>query len=190
MNSVKFGEPSARYGGGNPEPSFLLLIILLPQQENKMPRKRKYSDEELVNAVKNNQPIRSVLQEIGLTPAGGNYESIKKRIRELDVDTSHFLGQAILKGKTHSYGTRPLKEVLIHKKLENTWRLKKRLLTESIKEYRCEKCKRNEWLGQPIPLELHHKDGYRTNNTLHNIELLCPNCHAFTDNYRGSKKKV
>jgi hypothetical protein len=39
-------------------------------------------------------------------------------------------------------------------------------------------------------LELHHKDGDRTNNILSNIELLCPNCHALTDNYRGSKKKV
>ncbi|NOY98461.1 MAG: HNH endonuclease [Chloroflexi bacterium] len=155
-----------------------------------MPRKRKYSDEQLINAVQNSQSIRSVLQKIGLTPAGGNYESIKKRIHELGIDTSHFLGQAILKGKTHTYGTRPLEDILVHKKLENTWRLKKRLLVEHIKEHRCEKCRGTEWQGEPIPLELHHKDGDRTNNTLQNIELLCPNCHALTDNYRGGKKKV
>jgi len=45
-------------------------------------------------------------------------------------------------------------------------------------------------LGGLIPLELHHRDGDRTNNSLANIELLCPNCHALTDNYRGGKKKV
>lgn len=48
------------------------------------------------------------------------------------------------------------------------------------------------WLDMPIPLELHHKDGevIGPNNLLQNIELLCPNCHALTDNYRGGKKKV
>lgn len=151
---------------------------------------RKYTDEQLKEAVQSSHSIRAVLDKIGLTPAGGNYETIQKRIQELELDTSHFMGQAILRGKTHTYNTRPLGEVLIHKKLENTWRLKSRLLQEGLKKHQCERCQNTEWLGQPIPLELHHKNGDRTNNTLPNIELLCPNCHALTDNYRGSKKKV
>ena len=101
-----------------------------------------------------------------------------------------FLGQAILRGKTHNYGTRPLDQVLVHQKLENTWRLRNRLVSEGLREHRCERCGNSEWQGEPIPLELHHKDGDRTNNALSNIELLCPNCHAMSDNYRGSKKKV
>lgn len=155
-----------------------------------MSRKRKYTNEQLAEAVKTSHSIRAVLKKIGLTPAGGNYGAIKKRISELELETSHFLGQAILRNKTHTYGTRPLEKILVHKKLENTWRLKNRLLREEIKEHHCEKCGNTEWLGNPIPLELHHKDGDRTNNRLQNIELLCPNCHSLTDNYRGSKKKV
>ncbi len=46
------------------------------------------------------------------------------------------------------------------------------------------------WLNKPIPLELHHKDGDNTNNELDNLELLCPNCHALTDNYRGRNKQA
>lgn len=153
-------------------------------------KSRKYTNKQLEEAVKTSYSISAVLKKIGLTPAGGNYESIKKRIQELNLDTSHFLGQAILRGKTHAYNTRPLEEILVHKKLENTWKLKNRLLREGIKEHRCECCGQTEWLGNPIPLEFHHKDGDRTNNTLQNIELLCPNCHTLTDNYRGSKKKV
>lgn len=45
--------------------------------------------------------------------------------------------------------------------------------------------KLSEWMGKPIPLELHHKDGNHYNNDLSNLEILCPNCHAQTDNYRG-----
>ncbi len=131
-----------------------------------------------------------MLQKLGLTPRGGNYETVQKRIQELDLDTSHFLGQAILRGKTHNYGTRPLDKILVHKKLENTWRLRNRLVSEGAKVHRCEHCQNSEWQGELIPLELHHKDGDRTNNALDNIELLCPNCHALTDNYRGGKKKV
>ena len=62
----------------------------------------------------------------------------------------------------------------------------------------CEECGLSEWQDQPIPLELHHRDGNRANNKLNNLVLLCPNCHALTPNYRGrgqnnygsNKKKV
>ena len=85
---------------------------------------RKYSDEELTKAVQESYSMRAVLQKIGLTPVGGNYESIAKYIQNLGLDTSHFLGQAILRGQSHSYGTRPLEKVLVKGEIENTWRLK------------------------------------------------------------------
>lgn len=151
---------------------------------------RRYTDEQLKQAVESSYTIRAVLQALGLKPLGGNYETVAKRIRELGLDTSHFLESGHLKGKSHSYKTRPLESILQHLKLENTWRLRNRLIREGLKAHRCEKCGNIEWMGQPIPLELHHKDGDRTNHRLENLELLCPNCHAVTDNYRGSKKKV
>jgi hypothetical protein len=150
---------------------------------------RRYSDEQLVEAVKSCRSVRAVLAQIGLAPAGGNYVVIRKRMRELALDTSHFLGQAIFRGRTHAYKTRPLHEVLVNRKTENTWRLRNRLVAAELKQWRCELCGQAEWLGRPIPLELHHKDGDVRNNVLGNIELLCPNCHALTDNYRGKKKR-
>src|SRR5581483_440358 len=151
---------------------------------------RRYNDEQLKNAVKNSYTMRAVLQELGLSPVGGNYETVEKRIRELGINTSHFLGSDHLEGKTHNYGTRPLDRILVHLKLETTWRLRNRLIREGIKANKCERCGNTEWMGESIPLELHHKNGDRTNNTLENLILLCPNCHATTDNYRCSKKKV
>ena len=64
-------------------------------------------------------------------------------------------------------------------------KVRKKLLEEGYKTHKCECCDLTEWMGKPIPLELHHKDGDRNNNTIENYELLCPNCHAFTDSYRG-----
>ena len=151
---------------------------------------RRYTDQDLRQAVVTCSSIRAVLRAIGLVPAGGNYELVKKRIRGLNLDTSHFTGQGHLRGRSHPYRTRPLAEVLTNGKLENTWRLKARLLQEGLKAHRCECCGRARWMGLSIPLELHHRDGERTNNALANIELLCPNCHALTGSYRGRKKKV
>ena len=64
-------------------------------------------------------------------------------------------------------------------------KLRVRLIKEGIKEHKCERCTLNEWLGKPIPLELHHKDGDKYNNKLKNLQILCPNCHSQTDNYCG-----
>lgn len=67
--------------------------------------------------------------------------------------------------------------------------LKQKLIRDGIKEAKCELCGKTEWMGKPIPLELHHKDGDHYNNDLENIEILCPNCHALQPNYRGRNIK-
>jgi len=146
--------------------------------------------ELLVRAVAESRSIRGVLTRLGLAPSGGNYETVKKAIRALGLDTSHFTGQGHLRGKTHDYSKRPLCEILTCGKLEHTSRLKRRLICAGLKPHRCERCGLTEWLGQPVPLELHHLDGDRTNNVVTNLELVCPNCHALTDNYRAKNRKV
>jgi hypothetical protein len=146
--------------------------------------------EAIARAVARSRSLRQALVLLGLAPAGGNYVSLKNRIARLGLDTSHFTGQGHLRGKTHSHRTRPLEQVLTRGKVENTFRLRNRLVAEGRKQPACEWCGLTEWLGRSIPLELHHVDGDRTNNVLSNLTLLCPNCHALTDNYRGKNKKV
>ena len=70
----------------------------------------------------------------------------------------------------------------------STYHLKERLFKESLKEKKCECCGRSEWLDKPIALELHHINGIKDDLRLENLQILCPNCHAFTDNYRGKSK--
>ncbi|WP_442911559.1 HNH endonuclease [Lachnospira sp.] len=42
-----------------------------------------------------------------------------------------------------------------------------------------------------MPLELHHINGIHKDNRLENLQILCPNCHALTENYSGkSSNKV
>src|SRR5690606_13629811 len=87
-----------------------------------------------------------------------------------------------------SFGPKkPIEELLTNKRT-NSHRLRKRLISEGLFEARCNKCERTEWNGLPIPLELEHIDGNNGNNLLENLKLLCPNCHAQTETYRGKNK--
>lgn len=54
--------------------------------------------------------------------------------------------------------------------------------------YKCEECKRKEWQNNPIPIEVHHIDGNKKNNTEENLQLLCLNCHALTPTFRNKKR--
>ena len=71
----------------------------------------------------------------------------------------------------------------------NSNRLRKRLIKEGIFERKCYCCGLKEWNGQPISLELEHKNGNNRDHRLSNLDLLCPNCHAQTKTYRGRNKK-
>ena len=54
--------------------------------------------------------------------------------------------------------------------------------------YKCEKCGWGEInpFTNKIALEIHHIDGDYTNNKEENLQVLCPNCHSLTANYRNS----
>lgn len=54
-----------------------------------------------------------------------------------------------------------------------------------LKDFTCEVCGTKEWNNEQVPLELHHIDGNLTNNTDENLQVVCPNCHSQTDNFRG-----
>lgn len=148
--------------------------------------KSTYTKEELQEVVLTSFSIAQCLRKLNLKTAGGNYEIIKRRFKEWKIDTSHFRGQGWNVGlKFKPNPPKPLKDILTKNSNYQSYKLKKRLLKEGVKTHVCEHCNLTEWQNKPIPLELHYKDGNKTNNELINLELVCPNCHALTDNYRG-----
>lgn len=55
---------------------------------------------------------------------------------------------------------------------------------------RCEECGINEYNGKPITLEIHHIDGNNQNHVLNNLQVLCPNCHSQTHNFRVKNRDI
>jgi hypothetical protein len=79
----------------------------------------------------------------------------------------------------------PLDELLVKGRRTNRSHLKARLLVAGLKENRCERCGSDSWMGKPLNVQLHHRNGDGTDNRLINLEFLCPNCHSQTDTYGG-----
>lgn len=84
-----------------------------------------------------------------------------------------------------AYTATPLNELLVQFSTYQSNKLRKRLLAEGLKERKCEKCGLTEWNGKTAPLELDHINGIKTDNRIENLRILCPNCHAQTEHYRG-----
>lgn len=153
-----------------------------------MPRRRRYTDEQLAAAVRESYSYRRVLVRLGLSPTGANYQGIQRRCQALGFDTSHFTGKAHLRGKTHDWGRRrPLAEVLVRgSDYLNTSRIKRRLIKADLLANCCALCGLPPvWQGQPLVLVLDHINGIRDDHRIENLRLLCPNCNSQQKTFAG-----
>ncbi|MFC1720802.1 HNH endonuclease [Patescibacteria group bacterium] len=154
-------------------------------------KKRRWSEDDLKNAVLNSTSIRQVLGKLNLKQAGGNYVQVKYYIKKYNIDIKHFTGQGWNKGMRGIGKPRiSLKEILTKNSSFQSYKLKKRLFKEGLKKPQCEEC---GWAKKSkdgrIPLELDHVNGTRTDNRLENLRVLCPNCHSLKPTHRGLNKK-
>ena len=114
-------------------------------------------------------------------------ETLNSYLKKMGIE---YQGNQAGKGMSKNNGQyMTLEDYLVNSESIQSNKVRLKLLKEGYKEHKCENCGLTEWLGQPIPLELHHKDGNPHNNVLENYVLLCPNCHAMTDSYRGKNSK-
>lgn len=151
---------------------------------------KRRTKEDFETAVRQSTSIASMCRYLGLKPCGGNYRIMHNAIDKFSLDTSHFTGKGWNTGlKFKPYKEKTLKDILTEDSSYQSFKLKRRLIKEGEKDHVCECCGLDEWRNNPIPLELHHINGNNRDNRLENLVLLCPNCHALTDSYRGKNKK-
>ena len=146
-------------------------------EDIEMKKWEKFSKEEIEKFVKESYSYRQLGGKLGYKPDGGStIKTMVEMVDKLDLDTSHFKGQGWNKDNYQYERFQKGKVIKNGRAIDAIVALRGR---------KCECCGSKEWLNNPIPLEVHHLDGDRLNNELSNLQLLCPNCHALTDNYRG-----
>lgn len=156
-------------------------------------RSRSWTDARLREVVAESYSYRMVIKKLGLIPAGGNYDQVKRRIKELGLKTKHFTGSRWNVGerrKQTNYGI-PLEKLLVKNSDFQSYKLKNRLFSSGLKNMKCELCGWNKKSPDGrTPVELDHINGDRRDNRLANLRILCPNCHSLQPTHRGKNKKV
>lgn len=135
-------------------------------------------------AIASSRTVAEAIRRLGGDVKTHTRRRLRAVIEEHQIDTSHMLGQGWARGRRFPQNRVPVAEMFEREHVTSS-EMRKKLIAEGYKDHRCEGCGHTQWEGQPIPLELDHIDGDRTNNRLENLRLLCPNCHALTPTYRG-----
>lgn len=146
-----------------------------------MKKWEKFTKKEIEQFVKESKSYSELARKCWYNKeCGSKIQIMKDMINQLDLDISHFTFQGWNKDN-FDYS-----RFIYGKKIRSANMLDAII---ALRGRKCECCGLKEWMGKPIPLEAHHKDGDELNSTLENLQLLCPNCHAMTDTYKGKNIK-
>lgn len=149
-----------------------------------------WTKERLESTVKSVHCWWDWLRELNIPTGGCNYRTLKKKAELYGIDTSHF---------NHNYAkTHNGKRIIKNRTNDEIFNDNTPIKRDSVKNAyiqrvlngvaRCECCGITDWNNKPIVFQLHHIDGWQSNNKISNLKLLCPNCHSQTDNYRNNKR--
>jgi transposase len=152
----------------------------------------KYTREVLAEAVSASVSMAGVLRHLDIPQNGGAHAHLRRRIADLGLDTSHFLGRGHLRGRPHQARRRPgdilvLRSADRHRAAPQALR---RALVTIGRHYRCEACATGgSWNGRELVLHVDHINGQFWDCRPENLRFLCPNCHSQTATYAGRNRR-
>lgn len=124
----------------------------------------------------------------------GNSRTVKNRVKEENLDVSHFKGSGWAKGTKQTEQQKnfsfTLEEILvIDSEYKDNQCLKRRLINNNLLKDECSVCKLLPiWNNEPLVLQLDHINGNTYDNRIENLRVICPNCHSQTDTFCGKTK--
>ena len=137
---------------------------------------KRWTDDDMKNALASSVTIADALRVLGLTLSNGNYLTVRRFIRKESIDVSHMMGKA--------HGSRntckiPLNAILVEDSTYDRGHLKRRLIDGRVLVEECALCRQGaEWNGEHLVMVLDHINGVSDDNRIDNLRLLCPNCNS------------
>lgn len=146
---------------------------------------KKYgiSEERFIEVCNNSSSAAIASKSLGLA-----FSTFKRIATKLGCYNTNQGGKNLKKERNPKV---KLEDIFSNKIPYQTYKLKKRLINEGILEDKCSICgwckKRED--EEYTPCELHHINGNHYDNSLENLQILCPNCHSLTESYRSRNMK-
>lgn len=144
--------------------------------------KQKYlkdNEDNIKRFIDEKRPITEIARFLNV-----KYDTLKRYLINNNIP---FETNQHRKGFPHKEQRKPAEYYLKNNVYISAHTLRKKLVEDGLKENKCECCGNNEWMGKPIPLELHHLNGNHYDNKIENLQILCRNCHGQIHEY-GKKK--
>jgi hypothetical protein len=139
----------------------------------KQNHKIKVADEEIISSYNEKLTLNEAAAKLNMTTV-----TLWRRAKSLNLKWSDL--------KRKSPFRTDLIDILEGKHPEfQTFKLKGKLLSEGIKQNKCEICEIENWNSKKLNMHLDHIDGNSHNHLLENLRMICPNCHSQTETYCG-----
>ena len=142
----------------------------------------KYSVTEFEEIVKNSYSYKECLFNLGYhANSGSATQLLKKRIKELNIDTSHF---------TQSMPqVRNEENIFIENSTADQSTLRRWYKKGNYTQYKCSICGQEPfWNGKELTLILDHINGHNKDDRIENLRWVCPNCNQQLDTTNGKNK--
>lgn len=126
-----------------------------------------------------------MIRNLHRAPVGSNYDLIRKKIKEFNLDTSHWI-----KKKHYDLKIYDSKTCLIKNSPVSIRVIKRIVMREKLIPYLCGICGcKPIWLDKPLTLRLDHINGIRNDHRKENLRFACPNCDSQSSTFCGRNKR-
>ena len=136
-------------------------------------REDQLSDEELLDWAEKSDSIADLIRKRGKQISGTAHRHFSTRLKDLGWDFSKFKN-----GGQVTNGRRDYNKLLKNRQKRVEAETLRNFLKREGREEKCGVCDIKKWRGRTIRLQIHHKDKDHTNNSLDNLQFICPNCHT------------
>lgn len=143
-----------------------------------------YSKEELEKIVATSYSVREVIKKLGYSTVGGNNaKTVKARLEQYNIDTSHFTSQPLQK--------RNKENVFIVNSTASQATLRRWYEKQENIKYECSICGLEPfWQEKSLTLILDHINGINNDDRLDNLRWVCPNCNQQLETTGYKKMRV
>ena len=141
-----------------------------------------YSDSEFRTIIKQSKNYRECVNKLGYKSySGSSLKILKQRIKELNIDTSHFTSTIPVK--------RTKENVFCENSTANQATLRRWYMKGHYTEYKCAICGQEPfWNGKNMTLILDHINGNNHDDRLENLRWVCGNCNLQLDTTNGKNR--